>query len=274
MIIKRMTFTFATLAIIYGVIMALMAYFQRSLMYFPDRNIAAPQHYGLREFEDRRIQTQDGMNIQLWYKPAHENFPTIVYFHGNAANLGNRAGIYHALAQHGFGIAALSYRGYGASEGRPSESGLYTDARATIDFLLQQHIPPARTILYGESLGTGVAVQMATEYNVAGLVLQAAYTSTVTRAAEIYPWLPVRLVMLDRFDSLSKIDRVKAPLLMLHGEQDATIPIAHGRRVFAAATEPKQFIAFPQVQHNDFDSNEISEHVSNFARQYHLITAP
>lgn len=246
--------------------------YQRRLIYHPDTAIDKPEHYGLEGFTEQFVDTPDHVRLQLWYRPAATGYPTVLYLHGNASNLGGRAGIYAALAQQGFGVLALSYRGYGKSGGEPTEAGLYTDARMAMAFLTEhEHIPLHRIILFGESLGTGVAVQMATEYATGALVLEAAYTSVAARAAEIYFYVPVNLLIHDKFYSLKKIGRIKAPLLLFHGELDQTIPIAHGKALFDAAPEPKQAIFFPYIGHNDFDSAEISAHVLVFARQYHLI---
>ena len=263
---------FLTFLVIYLLVVGLLYSFQRQLIYHPDKNIGPPAQYGLEGFSEYFITTADHISIQLWYRPAAPGFPTIVYYHGNAYHLGNRAGIYAALAGQGFGVMAVSYRGYGKSGGKPSEQGIYNDARAAIAFLTeQQHIPLTQIMLYGESLGTGVAIQMATEYNVGALILQAAYTGVAARAAEIYFYVPVRLLIADRYHSLDKISKVKAPLLLFHGERDNVIPVAHGRAVFDAAASPKQSFFFPHGSHNDFDSHVISAHVSEFAEKHNLI---
>jgi fermentation-respiration switch protein FrsA (DUF1100 family) len=267
-----MTHFFLTLICLYTALVAGMYVFQRKLMYMPDKAIEAPEQYGLKGFRDLRTKTADGLSIQLWYRPATQGFPTIVYFHGNASNLANRSGIFSALTNVGFGLLAVSYRGYGKSEGEPSEAGLYADARAGIKFLANdQRIPINQIMLYGESLGTGVAVQMATELPVAGLMLQAPYTSVVNRAAEIYFYVPVRLLIKDHYDSIGKIARVKAPLLIFHGMLDATIPLTHGKTLLDGANEPKHAFFFPSVGHTDFDSSLISVHVLDFARELKLI---
>lgn len=254
--------------------MAVLSYLyvnQRRLIYRPDTVIGPPSSYGLSGFEERFIRNDDSP-LQLWYHAQEPRMPLVVYFHGNASHMGNRAGIFQALQAQGFGVLALSYRGYGKSAGEPSEDGLYADARAAMDHAMQAlRVPAERIILFGESLGTGVAVQMASEYPVGALVLQAAYISVAQRAAELYPYIPVRRLIRDHYHSLSKMPRVQAPLLMFHGELDQTIPAAHGRQVFEAAAGPKQAFFFPQVSHNDFDSALISEHVSAFARAHHLI---
>ena len=257
-----------TLLLAYLMMVGFLYGFQRHLIYHPDKNIGPPAQYGLEGFTEQFITTADGVSIQLWYRPAAPGFPTVVYFHGNAAHMGNRAGIYTALAKKGFGVLGVSYRGYGKSGGSPSEQGIYEDARTAIKFLTDaQHIPLKRIILFGESLGTGVAVQMATEYNVGALMLEAPYTSVAARAAEIYFYVPVNLMIQDKFDSINKIARVKAPLLLFHGELDQTIPIAMGRALLGAATSAKQGFFFPNGSHNDFDSHVISAHVLDFAKQ-------
>jgi fermentation-respiration switch protein FrsA (DUF1100 family) len=256
-------------SIIYVGIVALMAIFQRKLLYLPDRQIGAPEQYGLSGFVDSFTKTADGVSIQLWYKPAKNDMPTILYFHGNASHMGNRAGIYSALSGKGFGVLAVSYRGYGKSEGKPSEQGLYADGRAAISFLTEnKKILLSNIIIYGESLGTGVSVQMANEYQVGALVMQAPYTSISGRAAEIYFFIPVKLVMIDHFDSLSKISKIKTPLLILHGEQDETIPARHGKTLLAAANDPKEAVFFNDVGHSNFDSAAIALNVLRFADEH------
>jgi len=253
---------------VYVTILVIMTVFQRNFLYHPDTNIGAPEQYGLTGFSEQILKTSDDVTIQTWYKPAQPNVPTVVYFHGNALHMGNRAGIYSAFANKGFGVLAVSYRGYGKSEGKPTERGLYKDARRSIKFLTDtQQIPNDKIILYGESLGTGVAVQMATEQNFAALVLQAPYTSVVNRAAEIYWFFPVHFIMNDKFDSIGKIGSVKSPVLIFHGELDATIPIHHGKTILAAAHEPKKGIFFPDVEHNNFDSGVIANDVYEFTKK-------
>lgn len=260
------------LAALYSLLIALLYCFQRHLIYHPLKAIAAPGQYGLEQFSEHHAATADHESIQLWHHEAREGFPTIIYFHGNAGNMGERAAIYDALSRQGFGVLGVSYRGYGESTGAPSEAGLYTDARTAIAFW-REHTGQSydRIILYGESLGTGVAVQMALEYEVGGLILQAPYISVAARAAEMYPFIPVRLMIKDKYLSIRKIGRVKAPLLLFHGEQDDIIPIAHGKVVLEAATAPKQAVFFPETGHNDFDTILLAQHVLDFARKHNLI---
>jgi fermentation-respiration switch protein FrsA (DUF1100 family) len=238
---------------------------QQRLMYFPDRRMDAPEAYGLSGFEAVTLTAADGVRVTAWRHPAREGMPLVIYYHGNGGHLGYRKAIYDALAQAGFGVLALSYRGYGTSEGAPSEQGIYADARATLDYAMQtMGVPLERIILFGESLGTGVAVQMASERRVGGVALQSPYTSITKRAGEIYFFVPVSLLLRDRYDSLAKIRDVHSPLLILHGERDMIVPARMGRELLAAANEPKRGVFYPQIGHYDFDVQETVREVMKF----------
>ena len=146
---------------------------------------------------------------------------------------------------------------------------MYQDGRAAVKYALTTlAIPPGRVILYGESIGTGVAMQMAVDYPVGGVVLQSPYTSLEAIGEGRYPWLPVSLLLEDRFDSLSKVKRLHAPLLLMHGEADTVVPVAEGKTLFAAAPEPKQAHYFPGQGHNDLDKAAMAHDVAAFARKY------
>jgi fermentation-respiration switch protein FrsA (DUF1100 family) len=263
---------FIVVTIAYSALVFFLYGFQRHLIYHPQKPIQPPAEYGLSSFAEDFIKSPDNETLQLWYREATDGFPTVIYFHGNATNMGTRAAIFKSLSALGFGVLALSYRGYGKSSGSPSETGLYNDARSSIAYLLQQkHIPLHRIIIYGESLGTGVAVQMTTEFDIAALVLQAPYTSVAARAAEIYYYAPVNWLIKDSFNSLAKITSIRAPLLLFHGAKDDTIPIAHAKTLFDAAIVAKQSVFFDHIGHNDFDSSVISEHVLNFSRAHNIL---
>jgi fermentation-respiration switch protein FrsA (DUF1100 family) len=259
------------LIIAYVTVLVLMYSLQRMMLYHPSKRIEAPEAYGLEGFSEYFINAADGTRLQIWYRPAQAGFPTIAYFHGNADHMGGRAPLFSALTAKGFGLAALSYRGYGKSEGTPSEQGLYQDARAMIGFVESQGVAPNRIMLYGESLGTGIATQMAVEYPVAALALQSPYISVEDRASELYRFIPVKWLMKDKYRSIDKIGKIKATLILFHGEMDSIIPVSHGRRMLEAAPEPKKAYFLPQTSHNDFDSTLISEHVLDFARQHQLV---
>lgn len=265
---KRMMHAIFSFWVVYSLLCAGLYVFQRKLMYLPSKQIGTPDTYGITGMQEHMIESDDGTLIQLWYRPAESGMPTIYYLHGNAGHIGDRAGILSSLANKGLGIAAINYRGYGKSEGTPDELGIYQDARAGLRWLLAQEIPLHDIAYYGESLGTGVAIKLASESSPKALFLQAPYTSVVNRAAEIYWYVPVRLLLKDHFDSLSRIGGVSTPLTVFHGELDGVIPVEHGKTLLEAANEPKKGIFFPQVEHNDFDSSIISQHVLERLRAF------
>lgn len=261
-----------SLVIAYIFICALMFVMQRNLMYIPATNINSPASYGLTDFSSITLVAGDGTHVQTWYSAANEGYPTIINFHGNGGNLSHRAKFFALLRDAGFGVLGLDYRGYGASEGSPSEEGLYHDARAAINHAIKVlSLPPEKIIIYGESLGTGVAVQMATEYKIAALILQSPFTSMSDAAKYHYPWLPVSMLLKDRYDSISKISNIHVPILLFHGDADNIIPIRQGKELFARANEPKQAIYFQDQGHNNLDRQIIVNLFLNFIREHHLI---
>ncbi len=251
--------------LLYALAVICMVGFQRDLMYFPDKIMKSPAQYGLQQAQEIKLKAKDETSLIAWLIPPAENKPLIVFFHGNGGNLSYRIHKMKAFTQEGMGLLALSYRGYGGSEGKPSETGLYQDARAALVYVKKElKIPPQNIILYGESLGTGVAVQMATETPVAMVVLEAPYTRTVDRAAELYRWLPVRYLMLDRFESIDKLKNIGAPLLIFHNTGDPVIPVAHGRQVYKAALPPKRAIWFARQGHVDFDWGRLEKEIAQY----------
>ena len=238
--------------VIYGALVGGLFLVQRQLMYFPDTRTPEPARAGVPEMREVTLTTEDGLRLMAWYRPAQTpDGPVIVFFHGNAGNIGNRGAKIRPFIVAGFGVMLLSYRGYGGNPGSPTEEGLNRDGRAALEFLSNNGVPSRRAVLYGESLGSGVAVEMATERPVGGVVLEAPFTSVADVAASQFFFVPARYLVRDRFDSLSKIDAIGAPLLILHGERDRTIPVRYGRRLFAAARQPKKSLFYPRAGHND-----------------------
>lgn len=262
-----MSFTYQIIILIfigYAGINAYLYFFQRSILYLPVKELSEPKNYGLHETSSVRLKTADSLNITAWYTAPKHNEPTLLYLHGNAGNLGDRTEKLEAMAGQGFGILAVSWRGYGTSEGAPTEEGLYNDARAALQYLLDNGTKLENIVLYGESLGTGIAIQMATEYNARALILEAPYTSISSRAAELYPYIPVKLLLKDHFNSIDKIGNVHIPVLIFHGYRDTVMPIHHGRKILEAANEPKEARFFDNVGHTDFDLQEISKITHDF----------
>ncbi len=221
-------------------------------MYYPDPAAPDTELAGVPQMSPVRVDTADGLTLLAWYRPATaKDRPTLVYFHGNAGHIGHRGAKVRPYLDAGFGVLLLAWRGYGGNPGSPSEEGLYHDGRAALDFLSRAGVPPSRIALYGESLGAGIAVQMATERPVGAVVLEAPFTSTADIAAHHYWYLPARYLVRDRFDSKAKIGRIGAPLLIVHGERDRIVPVDLARALFAAAIEPKEARFEAAAGHND-----------------------
>lgn len=240
---------------------------QRKLLYDPDRSRPEPDLHGVPEMSEIVIHAADGTELVAWYHPPADGaHPVIAYYHGNAGHIGNRGEKIRHFLGAGFGVLMLSYRGFGGSAGRPTEQGLYHDARAALAYLRDRGFGPERIVIYGESLGSGVAVHMAAETPPAALVLEAPFTSLTTVAFQKCPYLPVPLLIRDRYNSLSKIGQVRAPLFLMHGERDRTVTVGHGRKLFAAANGPKQSLFLPEAGHTDLYDHGVADDVIRFIR--------
>jgi hypothetical protein len=248
---------------------ACAAYFgQRRLMYFPDRARTPPAQAGLAGVAERQLRTPDGARIVVWYGKARPGQPTLLYFHGNGGGLVDRAPRIERFMAEGWGVYMMAYRSYAGSSGSPSETANIADARLAYGALVHEGVEPRSIILYGESLGSGVAARIATERPVGGLILDAPYTSIVALASQVYPYLPVRRLLLDRYETDKVIAQVKVPVLILHGERDAVIPVRMGRALAALANEPKRLVTFPSGGHSDLyiDGNEALAAVRDWIR--------
>ena len=230
-------------------------FFAQRAFLFPAPTTArtTPRQAGFPEAEEHFLATADGEKIIAWHVPAKPGHPVVLYFHGNGDYLAGFFGRFRRLISDGTGIVAVSYRGYAGSSGQPSEQGLLQDAAAAYAFTTARYSAD-KIVVWGFSLGTGVAVALAAEQPVRRLILQAPYTSIVDVAAPAFWFAPVRLLMRDQFRSDLRIGRVKVPLLVMHGVRDPTIPIALGEQLFAMAHEPKQFVRFAEGGHNDLDN--------------------
>jgi len=231
----------------YAALVVLIASQQRRLIYHPFTERVAAREAGLAGFEDVVLTTGDGEKLVGWWKPPEPGRAVLLYFHGNAGSLVNRRERALMLTGEGRGLLMVSYRGYSGSTGSPSEEGLKRDAEAAYRYLASY--APGRIVLYGESLGTGVAARLAATSPVGGLILDAPYSSLVDVARHHFWFLPIDLFLRDRFVSVEAIGAVRAPILMIHGDRDAMIPIELGERLFEAAPQPKHFVRLPGVDH-------------------------
>lgn len=227
-------------AFVYAMITALLFAFQESLLFLPDtpgRDLrATPADAGLA-YEELTIATADDEALHAWFVPAaEEQAPTLLHFHGNAGNIGDRLPLLELFHDLGLNTLIVDYRGYGQSTGRPSEEGTYRDARASWRHLVEERdIAGGRILLHGQSLGGAVAAWLATEVAPAGLILDSSFTSVPDIAAELYPWLPVRWLARIDYDTLSRIPAIDAPMLVLHSRDDDIIGFHHGQRLAEAA---------------------------------------
>jgi fermentation-respiration switch protein FrsA (DUF1100 family) len=252
--------------LLYAALVALLFLMERTFLYPASmERVAAPQA-GLGDFQDLTLTTSDGERLVAWWKPPQPGRVILLYFHGNGGSLSNRRHRVRLLTEDGRGLLIVSYRGYSGSTGTPTESGLREDARTAHAWLAKQYTPE-RIVLYGESLGSGVAVRLASERPVGGLVLEAPYTSTADVAKLTYWFVPIDLLMRDQFRSIEAIAYVPKPLLVLHGEQDGLIPIRLGEKLYEAAPGPKRFIRLPDVGHLDALERGGLEPVRAFLRE-------
>ncbi len=213
----------------------------------------SPAAAGFPEAEEVILETSDGERVIAWHVPPRPGHPLVIYFHGNAETIANRIDRHRALAATGAGLLAVSYRGYMGSTGKPTETGLLHDADAAYAFAASQY-PAERIVLWGHSLGSGVAVALAATRPVAKLVLEAPFTSTADVARRMFPLVPVRRLMHDQFHSDQRIGAVTASVLILHGARDIIVPIALGERLYQLAKEPKRFVRYPRGGHDDLDN--------------------
>jgi len=261
---------FGTAVGVYVVLVGAVFVMQRSLLYPAGRQQPDLAAAGVPQMVEVVTRTADGLDLVHWYRPPSDpGKPVLVVFHGNAGNIGDRVPKLETLFEAGFGILLTGYRGYGGNPGRPTEADLTADAGLVLDWLAGQGVAPERTVLYGESLGTGIAVKMAVERPVAAVVLESPYTSIAELAQAHYWYLPAGWLVLDKWRSQEVIERITAPLLVVHGTRDRTVPLRYGRRIFEAAPEPKEFLIVEGAAHNDlYEFPQVPSGVIDFLRRH------
>ena len=253
---------FAGLSFYLG-LLALMYFTQRALMYFPETMRTTLAAAGFAEAEEVLLDSADGERVIVWHVAPRGERPVLLYFHGNGGALRNRVDRFRALIADGQGLIALSYRGYGGSTGSPSEAGILADGGAAYDFAAARYAAD-KLVLWGESLGTGVAVALASERPVGRVILESPFSAAVDVAAAAYPFVPVRWLMKDQFRSDLRIGKVTAPILILHGDRDPVVPIALGERLYDLAKSPKRFVRIAGGGHGNLGSFGAIEAVKTF----------
>ncbi len=268
---KRLWAWFAAGMVLLGFlpVVVLMMIFEESLVFFPAKYPEGDWHPRGLAVEDARFAAADGTQLHGWYLPHSSPKAVILWAHGNAGNLTHRAEVLRRLNQLGLSVVIFDYRGYGQSEGSPSEQGILDAARAARAWLARKAgVPESEIVLFGDSLGGAVMVDLAAKDGARGLILDHTFTSLPDVAAHHYPWLPVRALMRIRLDSLSKIGDYHGPLLQLHGNADTIVPYKLGRKLFEAANEPKWFVTVEGADHNDMPGPRFYEAVGEFVKKF------
>jgi fermentation-respiration switch protein FrsA (DUF1100 family) len=265
---KTLLIVAALIAGIYVIAAGSLFVFQRRLIYFPDADREVPAEIGLRGVREVTLQTPDGERLIAWHAAAASGKPTILYFHGNGGSLADRADRIRRFTSAGYGLFMPSYRGYSGSTGSPSEAAIVADARLAYDHLRGLGVAERAIVLYGESLGSGVAVRLASERPVGAVILDAPYTSLPDVGKMLYPVMPVRTFMVDRFESKTHITAVRAPILIMHGTNDTVIPLSLGQALFEAAPEPKEIAVIKGAGHSDIYAFGAFPRLEDFLRAH------
>lgn len=244
---------------------------QRRLMYFPIAAVPSLASLGLSEVQPVMFNTADGLRLNGWFFPVARAGPrtTVLVFNGNAGNRAHRVPLARALVDRGLQVFLFDYRGFGGNAGAPTEHGLARDARAAHEYLIgRRDVDVTRLVYFGESLGTAVAVELATAQPPAALILRSPFTSMTHVGQYHYWWLPVRALIRDSYDTLERIGRVRSPLLVIAGERDSIVPFGQSRRVYdSAVSVRKQFLSIPRADHNDdelLDGDVVIEAIARF----------
>lgn len=255
----------------YAVILLIVYLKQDSMLYFPERALwTTPKSAGL-SYEDVILRTNDGINIAAWYVPADNEQGVLLFCHGNAGNISHRLDSIRIF--HGMNLSVLifDYRGYGNSQGKPSENGTYLDAEAAWDYLVRvKQKPPERIVLFGRSLGAAVAAEIAQRKNPGALILESAFTSAPDIGQSLYPFFPVRLLSKYHYATAEKITALSCPKLIIHSPDDEIIPFRFGQRVFERASQPKEFLSISGGHNEGFllSGKIYTEGIRAFLKKY------
>ena len=259
------------LAAIYIILIVGMYICQRKLIYHPDGALGTPLSHNIPEVVLKKLSSSDNLAIISWFKMATFNRPYLIFFHGNSGHIGDTEPKIRPYINAGFGILLVGYRGYGGNPGKPSEKGLYEDASAALEFLLLSGITSDHWVLYGESLGAAIAVEMAVRYNhlapVNCVILEAPFTSMADVAMNSYPYVPIKLLLKDKYNSISKIGKITSPLMILHGDMDKTVPQKLGIKLFDAANKPKFSLWVKGAGHNNLYDFEADRFIIEFIKK-------
>lgn len=246
----------------YILIVVLMYFFQRSFLYYPFGKILLTPE----DFEQVNLTTTDNVNIYGWFKKPNKGQKTILYFHGNAGNLMGRSDRFENFSKY-FGVLAISYRGYAKSSGTPSENGFYIDAQTALNFLRANYIRDEDIIVFGESIGSAVAINLASKYDFNAMILEAPFTSIYDIAKDTYWFLPVNLILKDRFESSRLASKVKTPVIIFHATKDFVVPFAQGKQLYELFKTEKRFIGVEGDFHIALTADYLIKYILEFTNQ-------
>ena len=224
---------------IYFLVLVFLYFYQRNLLYLPNENNYSEDKISV-DIENVRIKTSDNIELLGWYHEKNlKDFKTLIFFHGNTGSLENRIHKLNHFRDMNINFLIIAWRGFSGNNGNPSEQGLYEDGKSAIDWLIKKGVSEKNLILYGESLGTGVATHLAQNKNFAGVILETPFTSMIDAAKKFYPYIPVKLLLKDKFENYKKIKNINSPILIMHGEVDQLVPFSMGKKIYEMANEPK-----------------------------------
>ena len=228
-----------TIFAIYFLVLVFLYFYQRNLLYHPNENNYSGDKISV-DIEKVKIQTADNIELLGWYHEKNlKDYKTLVYFHGNAGSLENRIHKLNHFQDMNINFLIIAWRGFNGNKGKPSERGLYVDGKSAIDWLKKKGVDEKNLILYGESLGTGVATHLAQNKNYAGVILETPFTSMVNAAKNFYPYIPINLLLKDKFENFKKVKNINTPILVMHGEVDQIVPFSMGKKIYEIANNPK-----------------------------------
>ena len=252
--IKMITSIFCTLVLAYLIITFVLYFLQRNLLYYPAENNYSGDELTV-EIKKVKIITEDNLELLAWYHEKDINYKTILYFHGNAGSLENRIHKINHFDNMNVNFLLFAWRGFSGNKGKPTEQGFYKDARGAVEWLKDKGISEKNIIIYGESLGTGIATEIAQNNNFAGVILESPFTSMIEAGSSIYPIFPIRLLLKDKYESNKKIKNIKSPILIMHGEADTIVPFRMGKKLYELANEPK-YSYFPKYDDHMMEFNK------------------
>jgi len=236
---NKLIIFFQILFLVYFLVLVYLYFFQRNLMYHPNENNYSNDELKVN-VEKIKVITKDGIDLLGWYHEKNlKEFKTLLFFHGNAGSLENRIHKLNKFGEMKINFLIIAWRGFSGNKGKPSEKGLYEDGQSAIQWLLEKGLNEKDIIIYGESLGTGIATHLSQNKDFAGVILETPFTSMVDAAKTFYPYIPVNLLLKDKFKNEDKVKNINSPILIMHGEVDQIVPFAMGKRIFEIANEPK-----------------------------------